>query len=99
MALDTSGAALGALIAAALGLPDPPTNPSPAQLASYLASKQAQIDNWTIISAQILQYITANAVVNTTDTLPLAGVATIIAPSGGGPCTGTGSGTGTGNIT
>ena len=100
MALDTSGVALGTLIAKALALPAPPTNPSPAQLATYNAAVAAQLATWTTVAQQILTYLVANTVVNTTvsttDTIGPSGVATIVAPSGGGPCTGTASGTGTG---
>ena len=48
----------------------------------------------------IIDYLIANTVVSTTVVLPLTGVATILAPTPGGPapCTGSGSGTGTGTI-
>lgn len=105
MPLDQSGTTLGLLIANALGLPDPPVNPTPAQQASYLAAKAAQIENWTIVSQTILTYIASNAIVTstvtTTDTVPALG---LISPGGLTPApvtglaTGTGSGTGTGTI-
>lgn len=106
MALDLSGAALGSLIAQALALPTPPVNPTPAQEAIYTAAVAAQLKTWTTVSKVILTYITTNAVVNTNDTVTTnantAELATVIAPSGGGPCTGTlaanGTGTGTGTI-
>lgn len=99
MALDVSGATLGAAIAAALALPPPPTNPTPAQEASYVAAKAAQIATWTTIAQQILTYLVANTqvVVNvtTTDTVLVTAVTTGVATA---PGTGTGTGSGTGTI-
>lgn len=101
MPLDVSGATLGALIANALNLPPPPTNPTPEQEAQYNASKAANLATWTAVSAQIISYLVANTVVTTTDqvTIPPTGVATIISSPTGGPCTGTAIGTGTGTGT
>ena len=97
MPLDVSGSALGALIANALALPEPPVNPTPAQTAAYLAAKAQQVIDWTTISQQILSYLVANTVVNTTDSVPALGLT-----SAGGmsptPVTGTASGTGVGTI-
>jgi hypothetical protein len=80
MPLDPTGASLAVLILATL----PPTEipPSPAGIAANLA-------HWTAVSKAIVDYFIANTLV----TLPVAGVATIVAPPGGGPCTGTGTGT------
>lgn len=110
MPLDPTGAVPGALIATALALPTPPVNPTPEQEASYVAAVAAQKATWITICQVLMQYLISNTVVttnvNTTDSITIgpSGVATIIAPSGGGPCTGgatgsgTGSGTGTGTI-
>lgn len=105
MVLDQSGVIPGTLIATALGLPPPPTNPTPEQEATYLAAVAANKATWITIMSVLIPYLTQNTVVNTTDTistvtttvtLPATGVATIIAPPSGGPCTGTGTGTGSG---
>ena len=97
MPLDVSGAALGTLIANALALPEAPVNPTPAQTASYLAAKAQQVIDWTTISQQILTYLVANTIVNTTDSVPALG---LTSPGGTAPApvTGTASGTGIGTI-
>lgn len=57
--------------------------------ANPLGPTPIEIAQWTAIAAAIISHFEAFGVI----TLPTAGVATIIAPSGGGPCTGTGVGT------
>jgi|HubBroStandDraft_2_1064218.scaffolds.fasta_scaffold119954_4 hypothetical protein len=85
MALDPTGATLAALIVSALPpILDGTGNPNPAATAAQLAF-------WTTISAKIITYIQTNAQVATTASV----VSTVIAPSGGGPCTGALAATGT----
>lgn len=102
MPLDPTGAIPGALIATALNLPPPPTNPTPAEEAQYLAAVAANKATWIAVCSALMPYLIANTVVTVTVTtndeitIPPSGVATIIAPPSGGPCTGAATGTGTG---
>jgi hypothetical protein len=100
MSLDQSGVNLGTLIANALNLPPAPVNPTPEQEAAYLAAQAQQLATWITIAQQIIVYLVANTQVATTSTINTNNsneeLASVIAPSGGGHCTGTLTGTGTG---
>jgi hypothetical protein len=90
MVMDSSGVALATLIVAA----QPPiAGATPAETA---AIQSANLAYWTIICAQIISYVQANAVVATVDSVTAAVVASVIAPTGGGPCSGALNSTGTG---
>lgn len=88
MTMDLTGATLANLIVPALGVPTPPTNPTPDQYAAYESALAAQVATWTIICNQILSYVSSNA----TLTIPATG----IDDSGGRACTGSST---TGTIT
>ena len=90
MTMDSSGAALAALIVAAL---PPVAGATPSETASINA---ANLSYWTVICGQFITYVQSNAVVTTVDSVTAAVVSTVIAPSGGGPCTGALASTGTG---
>lgn len=59
--MDLTGSDLAQLLVAALGLPTPPVNPTPAQLAAYQATLAQQKVVWTTISNVLLTYINQNA--------------------------------------
>lgn len=98
MALDKTGIILGGLIAKALALPTPPTNPTPEQEAAYVSAQAAQLATWTTISQQIINYLIDNTTVTTSDTV--SGAGSQLNDSTSHPCSGTlnSTGTGTGTI-
>lgn len=93
MALDESGAAVAALIQAAL-------QANPEFAATSPAAITAQLNFWTTVMKEVVTYFVTNTQVTVAVTLPPSGVATILAPTmaGPAPCTGTGTGTGMGTI-
>ena len=79
MSMDNSGTALAKLIVASLPVP---AGISPAEIAVMQASNLAF---WTTVCQQFIIYIQSNATISTTAPV----VSSVVAPSGGGPCTGT----------
>lgn len=87
MPITGTGSALGAAIAnAILATQDPGNDLSPAE-------RQKIIDQWSVISTEIINHFVANTAVNTNVTTVVTG------SSPAGPVTGTGVGPGVGVIT